>query len=95
VRLRGGAAMLGFLLDAGEPAMSENEAWVQLARECPRKIMGPLHRLGQYVHGTCSRYPGKVLCLHHDSELPSGWQPTPAQDAASRFLRQGVVAEST
>jgi hypothetical protein len=64
--------------------MSQDEAWVQLARECPRKIMGPLHRLGHYVHGTSSRFPGKVLCFHRDSELPPDWTPTPAQAVASR-----------
>jgi hypothetical protein len=66
--------------------MSENEALFQLAHECPRKIIGPLHRLGLYVHGTSSRFPGKVLCFHRDSELPADWKPTPAQDVASRCL---------
>ena len=59
--------------------MSLEEALLQLARECPRKIIGPLHRLGQYVHGTRARFPGKVLCFHHDSPLPEDWVPTAAQ----------------
>ncbi len=59
--------------------MSQDEAWVQLARECPRKILGLLHRQGLYVHGTSSRFPGKVLCFHCDSPLPEDWTPTPAQ----------------
>lgn len=59
--------------------MSQEEAWLQVARECPRKIMGPLHEAGHYVHGTSSRYPGKVLCFHRDSERPGDWAPTPAQ----------------
>lgn len=66
--------------------MSQDEAWVQLARECPRKIIGPLHRCGQYVHGTSSRFPGKVLCFHCQSELPADWTPTPAQVVASQHL---------
>ncbi len=63
--------------------MSQDEAWVQLARECPRKILGTLHRQGRYVHGTSSRFPGKVLCFHCDSPLPGDWTPTPAQAVAS------------
>lgn len=59
--------------------MSQEEALVQLARECPRKILGMLHRQGLYVHGTCSRFPGKVLCVHRDNPLPEDWTPTPAQ----------------
>ena len=59
--------------------MSQEEALLQLARECPRKIIGLLHRHGQYVHGTSSRFPGKVLCFHRDTPLPEDWEPTPAQ----------------
>jgi hypothetical protein len=59
--------------------MSRDEAWLQLARECPRKILEALHRQGRYVHGTSSRFPGKVLCFHRDSPLPVDWTPTPAQ----------------
>jgi hypothetical protein len=73
--------------------MSENEAWMQLALECPRKIMGPLHRLGNYVHGTSSRFPGKVLCFHKDSQLPVDWTPTPAQDVAARFQQNHQATE--
>jgi hypothetical protein len=61
--------------------MSQEEALLQLARECPRKIIGPLHRHGQYVHGTSSRFPGKVLCCHRATTLPDGWVPTAAQSA--------------
>ena len=61
--------------------MSQEEALLQLARECPRKIIGPLHRHGQYVHGTSSRFPGKVLCCHRDTPLPDDWEPTAAQSA--------------
>jgi hypothetical protein len=61
--------------------MSQEEALLQLARECPRKIIGPLHRHGQYVHGTSSRFPGKVLCCHRDTPLPDDWVPTAAQSA--------------
>jgi hypothetical protein len=59
--------------------MSLEEALLQLARECPRKIIGPLHRHGQYVHGTSARFPGKVLCFHRDTPLPDDWVPTDAQ----------------
>jgi hypothetical protein len=68
--------------------MSQEEALLQLARECPRKIIGPLHRHGQYVHGTSARFPGKVLCFHRDTPLPEDWEPTPAQAS----LLQGCCA---
>jgi len=73
--------------------MSHEEAWAQLASECPRKIMGPLHRMGLYVHGTSSRFPGKVLCFHRDSRLPSDWTPTPAQAVASGCVEEHPAAE--
>ena len=59
--------------------MSHEEAVRRLAEECPRKILGLLHAVGHYVHGTSARFPGKVLCFHKDSELPDDWAPTPAQ----------------
>jgi hypothetical protein len=59
--------------------MSQDEAWRQLAQECPRKIIGALHWHGHYVHVTSPHLPGKVLCFHRDSERPEGWEPTPAQ----------------
>lgn len=59
--------------------MSQEEALMQLARECPRKILPALHARGHYRHGTSQRYPGKVLCFHRDSSLPADWIPTPAQ----------------
>jgi hypothetical protein len=68
--------------------MSREEAWAQLACECPRKIIGPLHRQGLYLHGTSSRFPGKVLCFHRDSPLPADWTPTPAQAAASECFEE-------
>ena len=64
--------------------MSQDEAWLQLARECPRKILGALHRLGHYIHGTSSRFPGKILCFHYDSPLPEDWTPTRAQSVVSQ-----------
>jgi hypothetical protein len=65
--------------------MTDTEVWVALARECPRRIMSALHSCGEYHHGTCARFPGKVLCCHKNSQLPEGWKPTPAQERA----RQG------
>ena len=65
--------------------MSQDEAFVQLGRECPRKILGALHRQGHYLHGTSSRFPGKVLCFHCDSPLPEDWTPTPAQTIISHY----------
>lgn len=59
--------------------MRQHEAEHSLACECPRKIMGPLHVWGLYIHGTSSRFPGKVLCFHRDSPLPEDWVPTPTQ----------------
>jgi hypothetical protein len=71
--------------------MSQEEAWALLARECPRKIMGPLHRMGLYVHGTSPRFPGKVLCFHRDSQLPEDWVPTAAQAAATGCCEESVA----
>jgi hypothetical protein len=73
--------------------MSQDEAYLQLARECPRKILGELHRLGQYVHGTSSRFPGKVLCFHRNSPLPENWTPTPAQAVVSCCCGEVVHAD--
>lgn len=59
--------------------MTDEEALQQLSRECPRKIMGLLHASGHYLHCTSARFPGKVLCFHHDSEVPGDCELTPAQ----------------
>ena len=59
--------------------MSEEEALLQLARECARKILPALHACGHYRRGSIQRHPGKVLCFHRDSTLPADWIPTPAQ----------------
>jgi hypothetical protein len=69
--------------------MSQSEALQQLARECPRKILPALHACGHYLHGTSARFPGKVLCFHKDSDLPTDWTPTPAQEV---FLPSAVRA---
>jgi hypothetical protein len=68
--------------------MTDTEVWVALARECPRRIMGALHACGEYHHGTCARFPGKVLCCHKNSQLPEGWKPTPAQELACQAGRR-------
>ena len=70
--------------------MTDTEVWVALARECPRRIMSALHSCGEYHHGTCTRFPGKVLCCHKDSTLPDGWKPTPAQELARRAGGRGT-----
>jgi hypothetical protein len=62
--------------------MSQEDAWKEVARECPRRIMGCLHAVGQYLHCTSARFPGKVLCFREDSELPADWEPTEAQALA-------------
>ncbi len=62
--------------------MPLEQAWLRVARECPRRIIGELHETGEYLHGTSDRFPGKVLCCHHDTPLPEGWVPTPAQEQA-------------
>jgi hypothetical protein len=62
--------------------MAPEEAWSRVARECPRRILGVLHRSGEYQHGTSGRFPGKVLCCHRDTPLPEDWAPTPAQAEA-------------
>jgi hypothetical protein len=59
--------------------MNDDEALSQLAQECPRRIMGLLHAKGHYFHCTSPRFPGKVLCVHKDSELPGDCILTPAQ----------------
>ncbi len=68
--------------------MSNDASWLDVARECPRRIMAELHRCGDYRHGTSPRFPGKVLCCHRDTPLPEGWQPTPAQAVAWRLTQQ-------
>jgi hypothetical protein len=62
--------------------MPQIDSWLAVEHECPRRIMGELHRCGDYHHGTTARYPGKVLCCHKATPLPEGWQPTPAQARA-------------
>ena len=62
--------------------MPHLQSWLAVTRECPRRIMGELHRCGEYHHGTTPRFPGKVLCCHRDTPLPNGWRPTPAQEQA-------------
>ena len=59
--------------------MTDEEALQQLAQECPRKILGMLHAKGHYLHCTSSRFPGKVLCFHKDSEVPGDCTLTAAQ----------------
>jgi hypothetical protein len=70
--------------------MTDMEVWMAIARECPRRIIGELHSCGEYHHGTSSRFPGKVLCCHKATELPEGWQPTPAQMHAQQTRRCDV-----
>ncbi len=65
--------------------MTPAEAWSEVARECPRRIVPALHRSGEYVHGTTPRFPGKVLCCHRDTPLPEGWIPTPIQALAQQL----------
>jgi hypothetical protein len=67
------------------------EAWRKVAHECPRRIIGELHRDGVYRHGTSARYPDKVLCLHYETPPPVGWQPTPAQVEAWEESLESVV----
>ena len=73
--------------------MTDMDVWKAVARECPRRIMGELHACGEYHHGTSARFPGKILCCHRQSELPDGWQPTPAQVLATQSSGyDGVLA---
>jgi hypothetical protein len=72
--------------------MTCEEAWLQVARECPRRIIGELHRCGEYHHGTSARFPGKVLCCHRATTLPAGWQPTKAQESACQADEDAVAA---
>ena len=66
----------------GGEIVPHHQSWLAVTRECPRRIMGELHRCGEYHHGTTPRFPGKVLCCHRDTPLPEGWQPTEAQQQA-------------
>jgi hypothetical protein len=59
--------------------MTDDEALEQLARECPRRILGSLHAVGRYFHCTSERFPGKVLCFQHGSEVPGDCVATEAQ----------------
>jgi len=56
-----------------------SDVWQEIEHECPRRIIGELHCCGEYRHGTSTRFPGKVLCLHCDTPDPQGWEPTGAQ----------------
>ncbi len=71
--------------------IGNDNVWRHVAQECPRRIISTLHREGLYVHGTSSRFPGKVLCIHRGSELPPDWVPTAAQLEASESTRQVEV----
>jgi hypothetical protein len=66
-------------------AMNHDELWLYVAQECPRRIIGALHRSGEYHHGTSARFPGKILCCHRDTPLPEGWAPTRAQAIAAQL----------
>jgi hypothetical protein len=70
--------------------MSQEEAWLAVARECPRRIIPALHRSGKYVHGTTAHLPGKVLCIHVSSTRPPGWRPTASQAEA-----EGAIAAAS
>src|SRR5262249_16884266 len=59
--------------------MTDAEALNEPAHECSCRILGLLHVRGQYFHCTSARFPGKVLCFKHDSEVPADCTPTPAQ----------------
>src|SRR4051812_11410580 len=59
------------------------KAWRKVAQECPRRILGELHRNGTYRHGTSARFPRKILCLHRQTPAPAGWIPTDAQAEAT------------
>jgi hypothetical protein len=67
--------------------MTSEEAWLRVAQECPRRILASLHSSGVYHHGTTTRFPGKILCCHHDAPLPEDWTATPAQQKAEQVLR--------
>ena len=67
--------------------MPPEVAWLRVAAECPRRIIGALHRSGKYQHGTTARFPGKVLCCHQGADLPADWTPTPAQQQAWQASR--------
>jgi hypothetical protein len=62
--------------------IGQEEVWRHVAQECPRRIISTLHSQGLYIHGTCSRFPGKILCIHRGGDLPADWAPTPAQREA-------------
>jgi hypothetical protein len=73
--------------------MTDAEALGLLSRECPRRIVGHLHARGQYLHCTCGRFPGKVLCFHCDSDVPDDCELTDAQ--AHFFELQEAGAQAT
>jgi hypothetical protein len=68
--------------------MSQEAWWQRVQHECPRRIIGELHRRGEYIHGTTPRFPGKVLCWQKDIPLPEGWTPTSAQQEATHTERK-------
>ena len=53
--------------------MSDEEAEAALAAECPRRLVGILHRWGHFLH---LRWHGRLCCYHCSSLLPTGAELT-------------------
>lgn len=74
--------------------VDHDDAWQQVAQECPRRIISTLHVQGHYIHGTSDRFPGKVLCCRREAVLPDGWTPTAAQLQAWQVDQEQAAAPS-
>lgn len=68
--------------------MTDEECLKQLAKECPRHILGVLHLRGHYAHYTSRERPGKVLCLDCQGTVYGDYRPTEAQAHATARLRR-------
>jgi hypothetical protein len=73
--------------------IGHEDVWRHVAQECPRRIISTLHSQGLYAHGTCPRFPGKILCIHRGGDLPPDWTPTPAQLEAWHSEQETALTE--
>ncbi len=52
---------------------------VAIGRQCPSRHLPILHSRNRRRHYTCSRFPGKVICVPFGAEVPGDFEPTDVQ----------------
>lgn len=66
------------------------QAWNNVANECPLRLSNVMHRYGTFIHVCSDRVSGKVLCCHRNStEMINNHRPTKAQKAAEEEGKDG------